>query len=53
MNHEINVIPLVNGLHEIFRLVIPTLAISHKHEPQGIFPLASFFYTSNIFGIYS
>ena len=29
VDHEVHVIPLVERLHEIFRLVIPTLAISH------------------------
>ena len=29
MNHEVHVIPLVEGIHEIFRFIIPTLTITH------------------------
>ena len=29
MNHEVHVIPLIEGIHEIFRFIIPTLTITH------------------------
>ena len=52
VNDKIDVIPLVQVIHEIYGLVIPALRVAHRDKADGVFPQTIAFYLFDVVGIY-
>ena len=48
MNDEIDVCPPVDGLHDIFCLVVPSLCVGDEGEAECLCSLQAFFNTHNV-----